>query len=219
MSELFHPIAPVAVSLCDRTGNMLRPWAEAGFECWCVDIQHSIRKDREEKCGAGVLRFVWGDVRTWSPPDEIRGRIKFLSCFPPCTHVAVSGARDFRTKGTGMLRDSLEMFSACEHAAKWSGAPYLIENPVGKFSDHMSKPDFTFQPWEYGDIWTKQTCLWTGNGFVMPPKIHKTPPDGTQQSIWLMPPSEDRGDLRSVTPMAFARAVFKANAKTLTTAD
>ena len=39
---------PAVISLCDKTGNMVRPWAEAGFECICVDIQHSIRKDRRE---------------------------------------------------------------------------------------------------------------------------------------------------------------------------
>ena len=87
----------------------------------------------------------------------------------------------------------------------------MIENPVGKFSDHMGKPDYTFQPWQYGDNYTKKTCLWTGNGFVMPEPIVKERPLDVMQSIWLMPPSEDRADLRSVTPRGFAKAVFEAN--------
>lgn len=186
---------------------MASPWADAGYECWCVDVQHSIRRERVE----GNIHFVWGDIRTWCPPAEVGGRIAFLACFPPCTHVTVAGARDFRTKGTGLLRDSLELFAACEHAAKWSGAPYMIENPVGKFSDHMGKPDFIFQPWEYGDLWTKKTCLWVGNGFRLPPPIHKTQPEGVTAKIWLMPPSEERADLRSETPPGFAQAVFEAN--------
>lgn len=198
----------VVVSLCDRTGNMVRPWAEAGFECWCVDIQHSIRNERIE----GNIHFVWGDVRTWSPPANVLSGIAMVFAFPPCTHVAVSGARDFRTKGTALLRDSLELFSACEHAARWTGAPYMIENPVGKFSDHMGAPDYIFQPWEYGDLWLKKTCLWTGNGFIMPEALHKTQPQGVTPKIWKMPPSEDRSDLRSETPMGFARAVFSVNA-------
>lgn len=204
-------LSRVVISLCDKTGNMVRPWAEAGYECWCVDIQHSIRRERVEKVGGGLIHFVWGDVRTWCPPPEVRGRIAKVFGFPPCTHVAVSGARDFRIKATAMLRDSLEMFAACEHAAKWSGAPYMIENPIGKFSDHMGKPDYIFQPWHYGDLWTKATCLWTGNGFVMPPPIHDAPPPGTTNKIWKMPPSDDRADLRSETPPGFARAVFEAN--------
>ena len=108
---------PVIISLCDLTGEMVRPWSEAGCECWCVDLQHSIRRDREED----GIHYVWGDIRTWSPNVELVNRLRMVFAFPPCTHVSVSGARDFRTKGTALLRDSLELFSACEHAAKWSG--------------------------------------------------------------------------------------------------
>lgn len=203
--------APVVVSLCDRTGTMVRPWAQAGFDCWCVDVQHSIRRERIE----GRIHFVWGDVRGWLPPEPIRGRIGMVFAFPPCTHVAVSGARDFQRKGNYMLRDALELFSACEQAATWSGAPYMIENPVGKFSDHMGRPDFTFQPWQYGDLWTKRTCLWTGNGFVMPPPVYREPPEGVEARIWRLPLTPDRADRRSVTPPGFAAAVFEANADLL----
>ena len=164
---------------------------------------------RSASKGASV---TWGDVRGWNPPENIRGRIGMVFAIPPCTHVAVSGARDFRRKGNYMLRDALELFSACEQAATWSGAPYMIENPVGKFSDHMGKPDYSFQPWQYGDLWTKKTCLWTGGGFVMPEPLYAEPPAGVKPIIWTMPPTPERGDLRSVTPPGFARAVFKANA-------
>ena len=197
------------VSLCDRTGNMVRPWAHAGYECYCIDVQHSIRKERIE----GSIHYIWGDVRGWIPPEGIRSRIGIVFAFPPCTHVAVSGARDFRRKGNYMLRDALELFSACEQAASWSGAPYMIENPVGKFSDHMGKPDHSFQPWQYGDLWSKKTCLWTGNGFVMPRPLVTEPPAGVEAKIWKMPPSPDRADLRSITPPGFAKAVFRANAE------
>jgi hypothetical protein len=186
---------------------MVKPWSEAGFECLCVDTAHSIRRERTE----GKVRHVWGDVRTWTPPPDVRGRIAIVFAFPPCTHVAVSGARDFRTKGTALLRDSLELFSACMHAAEWSGAPYMVENPVGKFSDHMGKPNHTFQPWQYGDLWTKKTCLWTGKGFVMPQPLHSAAPPGVTQAIWLMPPSGDRADKRSETPAGFAKAVYESN--------
>jgi hypothetical protein len=200
------------ISLCDKTGNMVRPWAEAGFDCVCVDIQHPIRTPRIE----GRIRYEWGDVRTWSPPESIARQIKVVFAFPPCTHVAVSGARDFRTNGTGLLRDSLELFSACEHAAKWSGAPYMIENPVGKFSDHMGPPNFFFHPWQYGDPWTKKTCLWTGAGFRMPTPTHSEPPAGTSAMIHLMSPSPDRANRRSITSPGFAQAVFAENSREAT---
>lgn len=199
------------VSLCDRTGVGVRPWAEAGWDCWCVDVQHSIRREREERVGAGVIHFVWGDARSWCPPC----RPAFLMAWPPCTDVAVSGARDFKAKGLRKLTDALDLFNACQQAAAWAGVPYFIENPVGVLSSHVRKPDFVFQPWQYGDGYTKATCLWTGGGFVMPaPTVTEKPAD-VEQTIWRMPPSPERADLRAVTPMGFARAVYAANAPLL----
>jgi hypothetical protein len=200
-------VKPVVISLCDKSGVMVTPWADAGYECWCVDIQHSIRADRQE----GNTIFTWGDARAWKPPAEIRGRIAMVFAFPPCTHDAVSGARDFQKKGNIMLRDSLELFSACEMVAAWSSAPYMIEHPVSVISTHYRKPDFKFQPWQYGDLWTKETWLWTGNGFVMPPALHIAQPEGVTEKIWRMPPSPERANLRAETPPGFARAVFDAN--------
>lgn len=199
---------PVVVSLCDRTGNMVKPWAEAGYECWCVDVQHSIRRDKCE----GNITYTWGDARAWQPPPEVRGRIAMIFAFPPCTHVSLSGARDFKKKGNIMLRDSLELFSACEMVAAYAGVPYMIENPASVISTHYRKPDYKFQPWQYGDLWQKETWLWTGNGFRMPRPMHATKPEGVVQKIWTMPPSDDRADLRAETPPGFARAVFEANA-------
>ena len=51
-------------NLADLTGNMVKPWAEDGWTCYCVDIQHSIRRDRVE----GNIHYVFGDVRSWTPP-------------------------------------------------------------------------------------------------------------------------------------------------------
>lgn len=201
-------MSPVVVSLCDRTGNMVKPWAEAGYECWCVDIQHSIRRDGRE----GNINFVWGDANTWLPPQEIRGRIAILFAFPPCTNTSLSGARDFQKKGSAMLRHAVELFENCEKAGAWAGVPYMVENPASVISTHYRKPDYKFQPWQYGDLWQKETWLWTGNEFRMPRPIHAMKPEGVTQKIWQMPPSDDRADLRAETPPGFARAVFEANA-------
>lgn len=204
---------PVVISLCDLSGIMVKPWAEAGCECFCVDIQHSIRKPRAEAIADGLINYVWGDIRTWKPPQETRGRIVAVFGFPPCTDVSVSGARDFSTKGLARLVDALTLFNACEVAGAWSGAPYMIENPVGILSSHVRKPDASFHPWNYGDLWTKKTCLWTGNGFVMPAFQFQEPPDGITQAIWLATPGPERANFRSQTPPGFARAVFAANFK------
>ena len=192
----------IVISLCDETGNIVKPWAEAGYTCYCVDVEHGIRKDRI----VGNIHYVWGDIRSWYP---LHPNIKILFAAPPCTHVAVSGARDFRKKRQYSLSDSLELFDACEMAAKYSGAPYMIENPKGSFSTYKRKPDYIFDPCDYGDPYFKETHLWTGGGFVMP---EKTPVEATEGSkMHLMPPSDKRQKDRSVTPMGFSVAVFKAN--------
>lgn len=202
----------IAVFLCDESGVMAAPWAEAGIECYCVDIAHSIRNPRRE----GNIHFVWGDARTWRPPHG--SRVIFGAAFPVCTNVAVSGARDFATKGGAFLRDAIDLFDSCRNALAWSGAPYCVENPVGVLSSipHIGKPNHYFDPCDFGgypggadDAYTKKTCLWTGNGFVMPQKRRIEPSDGSR--MHLMAPSDDRQRQRSQTPRGFASAVFQAN--------
>lgn len=206
-------MTPCAIFLCDKTGIAARPWADAGIECWCVDIDHSIRRDRRE----GNINFVWGDVRSWRPPTG--RKIIFVGAFPPCTHVAVSGARDFAKKRGFMLRDALETFEAARQAIVWSGAPGFVENPVGVLSSipHIGKPDFWFHPSDYAgyspdpdaDAYTKKTGLWTFNGFVIPQKRPVDPVLGSK--MWRLTPSDDRADQRAATPLGFSIAKFIAN--------
>lgn len=201
-------------SLCDRSGNMVRPFAEAGHDCVCFDIEHSIRADRTERVGAGSILYRWADVRSLTPADMPRAGIVFA--FPPCTHLAVSGARDFQRKGLRFLIDALELVESCRLLCEFSGAPWMLENPVGTLSSHWRKPDHIFDPCDYGDPYTKKTCLWTGGGFVMPPKARVEPTEGSK--MHLMAPGADRAHRRSETPMGFARATCAANLPVLRTA-
>lgn len=196
------------VSLCDKSGVMVRDWAAAGYECICVDRQHSIRRDRVEYVGRGSIRFLWGDVRSCSP--SWWGQPAIVFAFPPCTDLAVSGARDFERKGLRLLIDSLEVVEACRNICELARTPWMLENPVGRLSTLWRKPDFTFDPCDYGDPYTKKTCLWTGGGFVMPPKNRVEPTEGSM--MHLMAPGPDRANRRAETPAGFARAVFLANA-------
>lgn len=197
-----HGKGPV-LSLCDRTGVMVQPWLEAGYECWIVDVQHPAGIHHD-----GLLRRVGCDVREFGryhkPPA-------IVFAFPPCTHLAGSGARWFADKGLEALHEGLGLVIACKAICEASGAPWMLENPVGSLSSYWRRPDYTFQPWQYGDRYTKKTCLWTGGGFAMPtPWIAHKPAD-VKATIHLMPPSPERADKRSVTPAGFARAVFEAN--------
>jgi hypothetical protein len=196
------------LSLCDRTGNMVQPWAAAGFECFCVDTRHRQGERRD-----GAITWTGADVRAWLPPPR---RYAIVFAFPPCTALAVSGARWFRGKGIGGLTEALELVEACRRIAEWSGAPWMIENPVSTLGSYWRKPDFTFHPHEFGgwqdgahDDYAKRTCLWTGCGFRLP---QKRPVEAFRPLyIHNLPPSDRRADLRSVTPPGFARAVFEAN--------
>lgn len=193
---------PIVLSLCDRTGNMVLPWSEKGHECWIVDIQHEPGANRD----GNVVR-VGCDIMHWLPP---RREYLVAFAFPPCTNLAVSGARWFKDKGLSGLADGLRLVERCRDILEWCGCPWMLENPVSTLSSYWRKPDFTFDPCDYGDPYTKKTCLWTGNGFVMPPKRPVPATEGSR--MWKLPPSNDRGDIRSETPMGFARAVAEANA-------
>ena len=198
----------IVISCFDLTGNMVMPWAEAGYPCYCVDVRHPSGESRE-----GNIIRVGADMRDWLPPFK---SITFAAFFPPCTDVAVSGARWFRDKGLFSLFQSIRLFYASIRLAEWTNAPYLIENPVSTISTYWRKPDFTFNPCDYAgypggenDLYTKKTCLWTGGGFIMPPPKRRDPVQGSR--MHLLPPSPERANLRSATPRGFARAVFEAN--------
>lgn len=191
----------IVISCFDKSTNMVKPWAASGYLCYCVDLQHAQGETRE-----GNIIKVGADMKDWMPPNE---PIAFAAFFPPCTDVAVSGARWFKDKGLGALIKALSLFDISIKIAEWSKAPYLIENPVSTVSTYWRKPDYSFDPCDYGDPYTKKTCLWTGGGFVMPQKNRVEPTQGSK--MHLLPPSADRADLRSETPMGFAHAVYESN--------
>jgi hypothetical protein len=182
---------------------MVQPWLEAGYECWCVDTQHPPGETRE-----GNLVLVGADILTWLPP---RREYVIAFAFPPCTNLSVSGARWFRDKGLDGLARGIALVERCALICQWTEAPWMLENPVSVLSSYWRMPDHTFQPWQYGDPFSKKTCLWTGHGFHMPPPQVLVRPADTQEKVWRMAPSADRGDKRSETPMGFARACYAAN--------
>jgi hypothetical protein len=207
----------IMISFCDKSGIMCEPWAEAGHTCYAVDLQHPVRKPKEKLFeGGGRIIFTYGDARYWTPPQD-DFKVVFFACFPVCTDMAGSGAQDWSNKrgtprkGIPQLCDALTLFNACYNAAKWSGAPFLVENPSGVIPTHFRKADYTFHPWHYGDDYQKLTCLWTGNGFVMPERECVVKGEHVTQKIWEMSPGIFRADKRSETPQGFARAVYEAN--------
>ena len=90
--------------------------------------------------------------------DIIGGGWDLMIAHPPCTHLAVSGARHFAKKrADGRQQQGIDFFMALVRAEI---PRYAIENPIGIMSSIWRKPDQIIQPWEYGHSVTKSTCLW-----------------------------------------------------------
>jgi site-specific DNA-cytosine methylase len=111
---------------------------------------------------------------------------------PPCTHLAVSGARWFKDKLTEQA-DALDFVRALLAAPI---ARIALENPVSIISSRIRKPDQIIQPWQFGHGETKATCLWLKNL----PKLQPTDVvDGREARVHRMPPGPDRWKERSRT--------------------
>tara|TARA_R110002096_G_scaffold120580_1_gene261119 strand:+ start:977 stop:1444 length:468 start_codon:yes stop_codon:yes gene_type:complete len=125
-----------------------------------------------------------------------------MVAFPPCTHLAVSGARWFAEKRADGRQQAALDFVRLLMDAKID--KIAIENPVSIISSHIRKPDQTIQPWQHGHGETKRTCLWLkGLPLLTPTDIV----EGREQRIWKMPPSPDRWKLRSQTYQGIADAM------------
>ncbi len=181
-----------------------RPWRDAGYQCWLIDIQHPAGVTEAE----GMV-LVGVDFLTWLPP---RDDFTFAFACPPCTDLAVSGARWMKSKGLGCLAQAVALFGRAVEVCEWLGCAYAIENPVSTISTYYRSPDYTFDPCDYGDPYTKKTCLWTGGGFIMPPKNRVEASDGSK--IHLIAPGPERANIRSATPPGFTQAMFDANEET-----
>jgi hypothetical protein len=129
---------------------------------------------------------------------------------PPCTHLAVSGARWFKDK-------QKEQQEALDFVQMLMDAPIpriAIENPVSIISSRIRKPDQIVQPYMFGDPFTKTTCLWLKNLPLLVPtdivdkgKRHITKSGKSLPEWYNLPPSEDRWKIRSQTFQGFANAM------------
>jgi hypothetical protein len=213
-------VRDTVLCLCDYTGNFARPWVEAGYRAILVDPQHDGSRFAPES-GFAKLGLTVDESLDMLPRHISSERIAFVAAFPPCTDLAVSGARWFETKRQAdplFQAKAVALAEQCRTIGRLSGAPWFVENPVSVLSSVWGRPDHYFDPCDYtgyelDDNYTKRTCLWTGGGFVMP-KPERHPFAGTPDDrIHKAPPSPERANFRSATPMGFARAVFAANGR------
>jgi site-specific DNA-cytosine methylase len=125
-----------------------------------------------------------------------------MIAFPPCTHLAVSGAAWFEQKRKdGRQKEGIDFFMSL---TKTNIPKWVIENPIGIMSTRYRKPDQIIQPWQFGHGETKATCLWlNGLSKLQPTEIV----EGREQRIWKMAPGPNRAKERSKTFPGIARAM------------
>lgn len=198
---------PILIA-CEESGIVTEAFILAGFT-------NVFSCDLVETSGNYPNRHIIGDVI-----PLLNGRCSFetsegsyhtvgtafslIIAFPPCTHLACSGARWFKEKiADGRQQQGIDFFMEFVNC---NCSKIAIENPIGIMSTKYKKPDQIIQPWQFGHGETKATCLWLkGLSELLPTKIVS----GRKQKIWKLPPSKERAKLRSKTFPGIAKAMAK----------
>lgn len=172
---------------CEFSGRVREAFCALGHDAWSVDLEPTdLPGNHLQQDVLGLLDKGWD----------------MMIAFPPCTDLAVSGARYFEQKrADGRQQRSIEFFMAL------ANAPILkicLENPIGIMSSFWRKPDQIIQPWQFGHGETKATCLWLKN---LPRLIPSNVVDGREHRIHRLPPSKDRARIRSTTYRGVANAM------------
>lgn len=177
---------------CEFSGRVRDAFRALGHEAYSCDL------DGTEVPG----EHLQGDVARWLTGSLVKEwKWDLMIAHPPCTYLAVSGARWFKGRQR-QQEDALEFVRSLMDAP----IPRIcIENPVSVISSRIRKPDQIVHPWWFGDPETKATCLWLKG---LPPLIptHPVKPN-TKSVIHQASPSWDRRRKRSRTFPGFARAM------------
>lgn len=171
---------------CEFSGIVRDAFKERGHDAWSCDLLPTEREGNHIQ--KDVLNIV--NDGTWD----------LMIAFPPCTYLAVSGARWFKNRKD----DQLQALAFVE-ALMDSPVPRIcIENPIGIISTRIRKPDQIIQPWMFGHGETKATCLWLKNLPLLKPTNIV---NGREARVHKEPPSKDRWKNRSRTYQGIAEAM------------
>jgi site-specific DNA-cytosine methylase len=184
---------------CEESQTVTKEMRALGIEAYSCDI---------EPCSGGHPEWhIQGDVT-----PLLEQEWDMIIAFPPCTHLAVSGAAWFEQKRKdGRQQQGIDFFMIFANAKCDKVA---IENPVGIMSSMWRKPDQIVQPWMFGHPESKATCLWLKNLPKLQPtdnvkELFDTLPKNKQQRLHYLPPSKERAVLRSKTFIGIAKALAK----------
>ena len=148
---------------CEYSGRVREAFRKLGHDAWSCDL---LPADDNSPY------HIQGDVL-----EILNDGWDLMIAHPPCTHLAVSGARWFKDK----VKEQKE---ALDFVKKLLDAPIskiALENPISVISSKIRKPDQIIQPWQFGHGETKATCLWLKN---LPKLVPTKIVDGREQNIW-----------------------------------
>jgi site-specific DNA-cytosine methylase len=164
---------------CEFSGIVREAFRAKGHDAWSCDLLET------EIPG----QHIQGDVL-----EVLERGWDLMIAHPPCTHLAVSGARWFINKKE-------EQKQALDFVRKLLETPIeriALENPISVISSHIRKPDQIIQPWQFGHGETKATCLWLKN---LPKLVPTDIVSGREAKVHRMPPSQNRWREREVELM------------------
>jgi site-specific DNA-cytosine methylase len=183
--QIRHVVKLRVLVACEFSGHVRDCFAAAGHDAWSCDLLPS----------EGPGNHVQGDVR-----QILADGWDLMIAHPPCTHLAVSGARWFKDK-------QAEQAAAIQFVKDLLAAPIphiALENPVSVISSLIRRPDQIIQPWMFGDGETKATCLWLKN---LPRLQASNVVEGRNARVWREPPGPERWKNRSRTMPGIAAAM------------
>lgn len=194
----------IIYSLCDRSLRAVAPWAAAGWRCIAIDMEPPLR------ALPGVTHLRMDLLQVPPLPDAA-----FVMAWPPCTHLALSGAPHWKAKGPELALSAVRLVEACRRLA--GSAPLLLENPHGRLAKFWRRPDLVVQPWHFAgypgaesENYQKATCLWLANGACPPTPRHGLLPVDKMR-VLNQPDSKGRATARSLTPLGLAQAIYEGN--------
>lgn len=229
----------IAIFLYDFTGLMAQPWLAAGYECWLFDGQHQEGITREGNLFKVGMWFHHDQVEKHAADIArmVGGKVEFIFSFPECTDMTNAGSKHWAKKALdnpNFLSEAVALAKLAPAVAKACNCDcWGAENPVGKLSTLWRKPDFKFNPCEYGDYlpeddahplypevypprdaYNKNTCIWKGPGFNEPER-RPIQPLYKENPGWKKCGGKSlrTKNIRSATPRGWVLAAFEANHK------
>ena len=170
---------------CEFSGTVRDAFKAKGHDAWSCDILPTDSKGNH----------IQGDVL-----EVLNQEWDLLVAHPPCTHLAVSGARWFKDK----QKEQEEALCFVQALLNAPITKIALENPISVISSKIKKPTQIIQPWMFGHGETKATCLWLKNL----PRLEPTDVvSGREARVHKMPPSPERWKLRSLTYPNIAKAM------------